>query len=135
MNNGRDGELLFYNIMNSRNYQVNDVSNNPNYWNKDIDFIIKSNTTGLVKSFEIKWDNVIYYTNNLFLEYYNPRSKQWNYDGWWEHCEADYLAYGDSYNKVFYIIPMPELKERVRQLPYRSAKTADGAKGLLVSIG
>ena len=32
MNNGKDGENLFQFIMESRNYQVNNVSNNPSYW-------------------------------------------------------------------------------------------------------
>lgn len=133
MNNGKDGENLFQFIMESRNYQVNNVSNNPSYWDQDIDFIISSPTTGAVKSFEVKWDSVINKSGNLFLEYYAPRSKGCR--GWFEFCKADYLVYGDSVNKIFYVIPMPELRERVQQLPQRRGRTAEGAEGLLVSIG
>lgn len=62
-------------MMRERNYTVEDVSNNPDFWPKDIDFIITSPTTGETKTFEVKWDSNIHYTKNLFLEIENPRSK------------------------------------------------------------
>lgn len=133
MNNGKAGELLFKQIMIDKGYTVNDVTNTPDYWKQDIDFICLSPTTGLVKSFEVKWDDCIANTNNLFLEIYNPRSQ--NGLGWFEFCKADYLAYGDSKNKVFYIIPMPELRQRVASVPFGIAKTADDVEGILVPIG
>jgi hypothetical protein len=59
----------------ARNYTVEDVSNNENYWDKDIDFILTSPTTGLTKTFEVKWDTRINRTNNLYLELTNVNSK------------------------------------------------------------
>jgi hypothetical protein len=103
--------------MKNRNYIVKDVSGNPDYWSKDIDFIITSSTTGLTKTFEVKYDSRIHKTGNLYLELSNIHSKQWNGEGWWKHCEADYIAYGDSVRRKFYIIPLLELKERVEQSP------------------
>jgi hypothetical protein len=114
-------------------YGVEDVSNNPCYWEKDIDFIITSPFTGAVKSFEVKWDSRISSTNNLYLELSSAHSKGGK--GWYKFCEADYLAYGDAVNKVFYIISFPELKERVKGLPQRYANCGDDSTGLLVSIG
>jgi hypothetical protein len=61
--------------MESRNYTVEDVSGNPEYWDKDIDFIITSSATGLTKTFEVKWDTRINRTNNLYLELTNINSK------------------------------------------------------------
>jgi hypothetical protein len=61
--------------MRSRNYNVLDVSANRDYFSKDIDFIITSPTSGETKSFEVKWDEKINRTGNLFLEIANPRSK------------------------------------------------------------
>jgi hypothetical protein len=64
-----------------RNYEVVDVSNNPDYWYKDIDFILTSPTSGLTKTFEVKWDSRINRTGNLFLEISSINSKGGK--GWW----------------------------------------------------
>jgi len=97
--------------MESRNYKVKDVSNNSDYWYRDIDFIITSPTSGETKSFEVKWDSKINKTGNLYLELTNIYSK--GGQGWYTFCEADYIAYGDAAARVFYIIPLLELKKRV----------------------
>lgn len=133
-NNGKQGEYLFKQIMLGRNYKVEDVSNNENYFDKDIDFILTSPTSGLTKTFEIKWDTRINRTNNLYLELTNINSKQWNGEGWWEHCQADYLAYGDACARIFYVIPLLALRERVEQLPFRGASCGYESTGQLVSL-
>jgi hypothetical protein len=82
--NGKRGERLFKEIMESRNYTVQDVSNNPDFWSKDIDFVITSPTSGEVKTFECKWDSRINRTGNLYLEITNIYSKGGK--GWFEFC-------------------------------------------------
>lgn len=134
MANGKQGEALFSQRMRGCAYQVQDVSDNPNYWGKDIDFIITSATSGLTKSFEVKWDSRINSTGNLYLELTNVHSKQWNGEGWYKHCEADYLAYGDERASVFYIIPFSDLKERVKELRPRTASCGSDSTGLLVAL-
>ena len=52
MNTGKQGEALFKQIMQDKGYQVQDVSDNPDYWSKDIDFVITSPFTGETKTFE-----------------------------------------------------------------------------------
>ena len=89
--------------MSCRNYKVNNVTRNPHYWYKDIDFIITSRASGLTKSFEVKWDTRVAATGNLYIE---TTSRFGDGRGWWEFCEADYLAYGDAVNEIFYIIPV-----------------------------
>ena len=111
-NSGKEGERLFSKLMAAKGYSVEDVSGNEQYFAKDIDFII-TNPLGEVKTFEVKWDYKISKYENLFLEIQNPRSRQWNGQGWWKHCKADYLVYGDAVNRKFYIIPMVELSNRV----------------------
>ena len=96
-------------------YTVENVSGNPEYWHRDIDMIITSPFTGAVKTFEVKWDTRINKTGNLYLETESIYSKGGK--GWFEFCEADFLAYGDAASRKFYIIPLLELKERVKQLP------------------
>lgn len=132
MNNGKQGENLFKQIMESRNYKVEDVSGNEEYWNKDIDFIITSSTTGTIKTFEVKWDSKINKTGNLYLEIANIHSQGGK--GWFEFCQADYVAYGDALNGTFYIISLLELRERVKRLPKRQVNCGTDSIGLLVSL-
>ena len=131
-NNGKQGEQLFKQIMESRKYTIKDVSNDPDFWYRDIDFIAESPFSGDIKTFEVKWDTKIHQTGNLYLERSNIRSK--GGAGWFDFCEADYLAYGDAVNKLFYVIPMKELRERADQLPYRSASCGYDSTGQLVSL-
>ena len=131
-NNGKLGEKLFAERMSANGYKVQDVSNDPSFWSKDVDFVIESPYTGEVKSFECKWDTRIENTKNLYLELENIHSK--NGIGWFEFIEADYLAYGNAASRTFYVIPLLELKERVKQLPQRIARCGSDSIGLLVSL-
>jgi hypothetical protein len=94
--------------MREKGYIVYDASLDPHYWDKDIDFVITSPTSGLTKGFEVKWDTKINKTRNLYLELTNVHSKGGR--GWFEFCEADYIAYGDAIAQTFYVIPLLELK-------------------------
>lgn len=131
---GKRGERLFKQIMESRGYQVIDERNNPEYWVKDIDFTVISPTSGLVKTFEVKWDARLHRTGNLYLELENIFSKQWNGEGWWPHCQADFLAYGDQQANTFYIIPLLDLRKKIEELPTRIAHCGQESTGLLVSL-
>lgn len=114
-NNGREGEELFAKLMAARGNEVRDVSKNEYYFDKDIDFFL-ANPTGEKCSVEVKWCFGISKYGNLFLEYLNPRSKQWSGEGWWPHCQADFLAYGDAINRKFYIFNMSELRKVVEPI-------------------
>lgn len=109
-NSGRQGELVFARKMRDVGYIVNDVSSDPEYWAKDIDFFCINPNTEAVRAFEVKWDTRINQTGNLYLELFNVHSK--SRKGWFNFTEADFLAYGDATSKVFYIIPMEKLRER-----------------------
>ena len=132
MNNGKQGEQLFRQKMLNGNYTVEDVSSNPDYWDKDIDFIVTSSTTGLTKTFEVKWDSRINKTGNLYLELVNMHSK--GTKGWFNFCQADYLVYGDAVTQIFYVISLEELRERVKKLPKRIAQCGNDSIGQLVSL-
>ena len=135
-NNGKEGEQLFKEIMEGRGYTVEDVSGNSEYWYKDIDFIITSPTSGETKTFEVKWDTRINRTGNLYLERTSRFTKQPGIEGkgWFEWCEADYLAYGDAVSGQFYIIPMEMLRFKAGTLPYRAAQCGNDSTGQLVSL-
>lgn len=108
---GKLGERTFKERMLYHGYTVEDVSGNSDFWYKDIDFLVTSPYTGAVKSFEVKWDTRINKTGNMYLEIESINSKGGR--GWFEFCEADYLAYGDAQNRTFYIIPLLALKQKV----------------------
>ena len=120
-------------MMEARGYVVKDVSFSSDYWSKDIDFIITSPTTGIIKSFEVKWDSRINQTGNLYLELANIHSQGGK--GWYKFCEADYLVYGDAMSKVFYVIEMEELRARVNGLPQKITGCGYDSTGLLISLG
>lgn len=130
---GKLGERVFRQKMIERGYSVQDVSGNPDYWYRDIDFLITSPYTGAIKSFEVKYDSRINRTGNMFLELESINSKGGK--GWFEFTEADFIAYGDSESRTFYIIPLLELKERIKALPQRIAHCGCESTGLLVSLG
>ena len=134
MNLGKYGEWLFSYRMKQIGHTVEDVTQNPNYFIKDIDFFLTCASTGNRRSFEVKFDNRIYDTHNLYLELTNKNSKQWNGEGWWKHCQADYLAYGDARRNMFYIIPMPELRQRVEQLELQVKQCQQDSTGLIVPL-
>lgn len=132
MNDGRQGEVLFQHIMKSQNHRVVDVSGDPQYWDIDIDFLVTSSSSGETKSFEVKWDYKINKTNNLYLEVANSHSV--NGVGWWEFCKADYIAYGDAINKIFYVFDRKELKERVLKIRQHYTMCKDESIGLLIGL-
>lgn len=131
MNNSRYGEELFAQLMSANGYIVEDVSNNPSYWDKDIDFVITSTFTNTTKTFEVKWDSRIAQTGNLYLEFISKYSRG-GY-GWYEFCKADYLAYGDANSKQFIIVDMKQLRDRVDKLPKRIAYCGNDSAGYLVN--
>lgn len=133
-NDGWRGEILFKNIMENRNYAVEDVRDVTEYQMIDVDFLVTSPTSGLTKKIEVKWDARMHRTGNLYLEIENIFSEQWNREGWYLHCDADYIAYGDQQSRTFYMIPFKELQKRVDELPTRVAHCGQESTGLLVSL-
>ena len=115
-NLGKEGEQLFRQLMEQKGYLVQDVSGDPHYWEKDIDFLITS-PTGETKSFEVKRDAKINRTGNLYLEIANKNSE--GALGWWEFCKADYLAYGNAITKTFYVIKMDDLRAKVDSMKHK----------------
>lgn len=106
----RAGEYELKQYLKGNGFKVIDVSGNSAYWHKDID-LIATDASGITKTIEIKWDNRICQTGNLYIEYYNDCSKE--HKGWINFTQADILAYGDSYNSVFYLFKMDDIKEYI----------------------
>lgn len=109
INCGGEGELKEF--FRANGFEVVDTSNNPRYFSKDIDLIVTNPATNGTAAIEVKWDSRIADTGNLYIEFANPRSKGGK--GWYRFCEADFIYYGDSVNRTFYIIKLSDLREYI----------------------
>lgn len=103
----KPGEWELKRYLRKQGYEVEDVSDNPSYWYKDIDLIVNSKTT-----LEVKWDSRISKTGNIFLEICSNVEK--NQPGWFKFCKADYLFYGNSIDEEFYVFNFKELKAHIK---------------------
>ena len=128
------GEYEVKKFLRGRGIQVEDVSDKPQYWAKDIDLIATNPLTGASAAIEVKLDARINDTGNFFVEFENPRSK--NSNGWLHFCEADFLYYIDSHTYITYIIKIDELRHFIathkRDLAIKS--TFDGSIGYIVPL-
>ena len=105
------GEENAYKYLVQQGYEVEDVSKNPEYWDQDIDLIATKDDEQMCV--EVKWDSRIHQTGNMFIEISSNLEE--GKDGWFLFCRADYLFYGDSINRIFYIIKMDDLREYLQQ--------------------
>ena len=121
------GELEFKLKAQAQGHTLEYVGDDPDYWNKDIDFIVNDETT-----VEVKYDSWIDVTNNLFIETANPRSEGGL--GWFRFTQADWLAYGNSKKNEFYMIKMQDLRNYIETHELELKTTSDGAQGFLVSL-
>lgn len=119
----RAGEYELKRYLRDKGRKVEDVSDNPRYWKKDIDLIVDDTET-----VEVKWDALLADTGNLFIELYSDVYKR--KEGWFKFCEASHLAYGDAKNKMFYIFDFAQLKAHIEahKAEYKKATAADYSK-------
>ena len=130
----KPGEYEVKKYLRGRGFKVKDVSDNLYYCARDIDLIATNPSTGRSAAIEIKLDSRINDTENFFIEFENPRSK--NSKGWFHFSEADFLYYIDSNSFLTYIIKFDELRRFIatnkRNLAIKS--TFDGSIGYIVPL-
>lgn len=120
-NKGKIGEIKAYNYLVSNGYTVKDVTNNPDYWYKDIDFVVQKNDVQIC--LEIKWDYRIAETKNMFIEEITNLDNFTR--GWYKFCDADYIYYGDALNNIFYVFRFADLKHYIDTTMLQQRKSAD----------
>lgn len=106
---GDIGEKKVRDLMRARGHEVENLADDPQYWDKDIDMRVSGQTV------EVKTDNVMHRTGNLFIEYETLCASGEVHKGWFEITEAQYLFYLDNVNEILHIYDMGELKEYVNQ--------------------
>lgn len=118
---------------------IEDVSDNPDYWSKDVDLIATKDEDS--RKVEIKADNYIDTTGNLNLELSNITRGN---AGWFNFTQADFLAVYANQTEDIYIFPLVEVRKYVAEFgsSCRSYSSADPIsngtvnlyKNLLVNI-
>lgn len=134
MKKWKRGEQLVIDYLLENGYEVEDVSSNPDYFDKDIDLIATNPKTNGTAAIEIKTDSRISQTGNLYIEYSNIRSKHgW---GWLYFTKADFIYYIDEKEEVCYIMRRAELTKYVNSNTSRlkRASTNDGSSGYLLPL-
>ncbi len=132
--NRNEGEYELKWFLRERGYAIKDVSFEPDYWYQDIDLIATNIFTKEVVTIEVKWDTQLASTGNIFIELENPRSLGGK--GWFEFCQADYLAYGDATNRIFYFIKMSDLRNYIYESKkdLRERRSWDGSAGYIIPV-
>ncbi len=130
----KPGETEVKKFLQRAGYVVTDVSNNPAYWKKDIDFLVRNPETGGTASIEVKYDKRMAQTKNFFIEIANLRSNEGK--GWFNFCEADFIYYIDAQNLFLYIFKFKELEEYINKNGARLElqSTLDGSYGYLLPL-
>lgn len=114
-----EGEQQLKDWFRAKGHYVIDVSDNPNFWDKDIDLLVThKDVIEEPTTIEVKWDSKIARTGNLFIEHHQVKVDTWGYeqeeeDGWFHFCKAGLLFYGDAVQKVYYVFKFKELKQYV----------------------
>lgn len=119
--NYRLGEYYASQYLKSQGYEVEDTTLNPDFWNKDIDFIARKGNKEI--TIEVKWDSRISDSGNMFVEIITDIDK--GKQGWFEFCQADYIFYGDSQNNLFYVFKTDDLRKFLRENKTQSRKAPD----------
>lgn len=72
MNIGKAGEQAFAHKLRGSKYQVEDLTGNPAYFSKDIDFLVINPETGNRRAYEVKSDSRISQTGNCIKRCSEP---------------------------------------------------------------
>lgn len=108
LNKGHQAEALLKQLFEQKGYCVEDVSEKPEYQQKDIDFII-TDKNGVSATFEVKGDIRAKKTGNIFLELGKYR-KTGYYESWFYKSEMQYLAIVDTETMIIEIYDFQKLK-------------------------
>lgn len=101
-------------------YTIIPVMDNPDYWYKDIDLLIKKDD--IITSVQCKYDNYISNTRKIFAEEYT--NLQQKHDGWIKFVESDIIWYLDSVKMIAYVFKTADLKDYIANHPNLDKKQA-----------
>jgi len=103
---GKVGEDFVIKILTQCGYTIEDVSQNSDYFSKDIDLIANKDDTTF--TIEVKADSLISTTGNIAIEIMT--NVAWNKKGWFYYTEADYIYFVDVNNHLIHCVATDELR-------------------------
>ena len=109
---GDKGEALMKEWLEKRELteRIEDVSDDPYYQKKDIDFLVYQKTGEIIKV-DVKYDTLIDKTGNVFIELISNDKKKT--PGNFIYSEADLFLYVFAKSKRVLIIPLKEAREYI----------------------
>lgn len=141
-NKAKEAEVIARKIVLQNDFcGIYDTSDVKEYQEQDIDFIAYRNWSGEAVTFEVKNDDRINKTNNIFAEEERIYSDHTS-DGWLKCSKAEWFFYRDSVNQVSYLFALEDLKEFIKNnktkavtVPdYNKGKKIKDVKGKLINI-
>ena len=132
---GKVGEGLVCQYLQNKGWEVEDTTENPAYFKKDIDFLVKKDNLNM--AIEVKTEAKMNQTGNMYIEdklvYEDGREA----DGWWHYCEADYMWHVNPATQTAFVYRADEMKKYITWHYCRYARCNDGFKevyGYLVPV-
>lgn len=106
---GKHYEKLHHTYFSNRGYIIDDKSDDIVFQQKDVDFQIEIPAVHTL-TVEVKADDRIHKTGNVFVEIKHIRPSIGETRGWLTKCEADILCYYDTKTNKGYMINWKTLK-------------------------
>lgn len=100
---GKWGEAQFASLLKKSGVHFQDVSEDREWQEQDIDFIVEG------VPYEVKTDFAIHKTGNIFIEV-QKESKTGVHPGWWQKIKARVLVWIDAINGIIYMIDVNKLR-------------------------
>jgi len=115
LDEGRITSLRLQEYFRSKGYKVINRFNDEIAQSIGVDFEIYDPKRWLFRV-EVKSDNRIHETGNLFIEHKTVRSTKTS-KGWMHYCLSDYICYHDSVNDIGYLIDWRKMREEAAGFP------------------
>ena len=123
---GKVGEELAYNYLITRGWEVEDVSNNEEYFSLDIDFLAAKDGNSV--SLDVKTEEAMSRTGNMFIEdaitYQDGRMAK----GWLYYSKAEYIWHVNPKNGVAFVYRLEDMQDYLRKAPRKCGTCRDGYK-------
>lgn len=116
---GKLTEIKIAKYFESNGFTVEDLSDDDFYKDIDVDLMI-INSNGNKQTLEVKSDEIMHRTGNIFIEHGMDRKTGWCL-GWIKKCKAQLLCYHDNVTDVGYILDWIKVKNEITQ-HYNSTK-------------
>lgn len=109
---GQKGEAMASSFLTSIGYQVENVSQDPNFQKVDID-LIAGKEVGERMTIEIKADSMVSRTGNICIETITNVAK--GKKGWLYYCKASHIFFVDVVNRIIHCVRFNEFYDMYQQ--------------------